>query len=640
MGTRLVTLGLLDSGSNHSGVQSRHAIPFAARDEIMAPDPRGVFPGPVARSAGGAEGDRRIGGALGGSTGDDHRRSPALACACRPKIAMDISVITVKIVACAHNGKRTVDDDVAGSSGGQGCGCAGREAASSRCRPLMSERAATFELLRLGTPRARIVLLAVVLASTLTQLAGTIVNVALPSIGEDLDASLEQLQWVSNSFTLALAAFLLIGGSLGDRFGRRRVLLIGVVLFTFASAACAAAPTVEFLIAARALQGLAAALIAPGSLAILEAVFIASDREPAVGSWSGLGAVAAAVGPVVGGLLVQSGDAGWRVTFLLNVPLAVVVVFSARWIPETADPESSGLPDLWGSALVVTSLTALMVALTSGISGGWTAGVGSLGAVGLAFLFAFFWVDRRAAHPLVPPALFESRQFVAANVVTFIIYAAMGGALFLLPLQLQMVAGFSPALSGSALLPVTVLMLLFSARAGRLSQRIGPWLPMTFGPMVAGLGLVAMTRIGPGSSFVVDLVPAVTLFGAGLTLTVAPLTATALASAPERSVGVAAAVNSDVARLAGLFAVAVLPGLVGIDAAAFSDPGAFDQGFDRAVLACGIVCALGGAVSLLSIEPAWSEESSPRAVEAAVDAGKRPHTPDIIPTRPARHRVR
>lgn len=501
----------------------------------------------------------------------------------------------------------------------------------------MSERAVTFELLRLGTPRARIVLLAVVLASTLTQLAGTIVNVALPRIGEDLDASLEQLQWVSNSFTLALAAFLLIGGSLGDRFGRRRVLLIGVVLFTFASAACAAAPTVEFLIAARALQGLAAALIAPGSLAILEAVFIASDREPAVGSWSGLGAVAAAVGPVVGGLLVQSGDAGWRVTFLLNVPLAVVVVLAARWIPETADPESSGLPDFWGSALIVTSLTALMVALTSGISGGWTAGVGSLGAVGLALLFAFFWVDRKAAHPLVPPALFESRQFVAANVVTFIIYAAMGGALFLLPLQLQLVAGFSPALSGTALLPVTVLMLLFSARAGRLSQRIGPRLPMTFGPMVAGLGLVAMTRIGPGSSFVIDLVPAVTLFGAGLTLTVAPLTATALASAPERSVGVAAAVNSDVARLAGLFAVAVLPGLVGIDAAAFSDPGAFGQGFDRAVLACGIVCALGGAVSLLSIEPAWSEESSPRAIEAAVDAGKRPHTPDIIPTS---HRVR
>lgn len=502
----------------------------------------------------------------------------------------------------------------------------------------MTERSATSELLHLGTPAARFVLLSVVLASTLTQLAGTIVNVALPSIGEDLDASLEQLQWVSNSFTLALAAFLLIGGSLGDLFGRRRVLLIGVVLFTFASAACAAAPSVEFLIAARALQGVAAALIAPGSLAILEAVFVAGDRGSAVGSWSGLGAVAAAVGPVVGGLLVQSGDAGWRVTFLLNVPLAVVVILCARWIPETSDPEASGLPDPWGSALVVTSLTALMVALTSGISGGWTVGVVSLGVLGLALLFAFLQVDRRAAHPLVPPALFASGQFVAANAVTFIIYAAMGGALFLLPLQLQLVAGFSPAVSGSALLPVTVLMLLFSARAGRLSQQIGPRLPMSLGPVVAGLGLVAMVRIGPGSSFAFDLMPAVTLFGAGLTLTVAPLTATALASAPERSVGVAAAVNSDVARLAGLFAVAVLPGLVGIDAAAFSDAGSFDVGFDRAVLICGIVCALGGAVSFLSIEPAMSGMSSPRAVEAGREASERPHTLDIIPTRPTRHR--
>ncbi|WP_159803557.1 MFS transporter [Arthrobacter zhaoguopingii] len=487
-------------------------------------------------------------------------------------------------------------------------------------------------LIALGTGRARVILLATVLASGLAQLGGSVVNVALPDIGVDLGADLTALQWIVNAYTLSLSAFLLLGGSLGDRYGRRRIFVIGVVLFAITSIACAVAPDASMLIAFRAAQGAAAALMVPGSLAIIEAVFIPADRSAAVGAWSGLGGVAAAVGPVLGGFLVQSGPDGWRTTFLLNLPLAAAVLLATRQIPETRDEDARGLPDLTGAVLAAAGLGSLMFGLTEGAGGGWTPGALIAVAIGTALLAGFLINEARVRYPLMPLSLFTSGVFRAANAVTFVVYAALGGALFLLPLQLQLVAGFTPVISGAALLPVTVLMLLFSARAGRLAQRIGPRWPMTIGPILAGVGLILLGRIGAEASLVADVLPAVLVFGAGLSLAVAPLTATTLAAAPPQQVGVASAVNNDIARVAGLLAVALLPSLVGIDQAAYASPEAFSEGFGRATLVAGLLCAAGGLLSAVTLR----DHSLAGACEEAAQAGAATHTPDLIPVRHGR----
>ena len=454
----------------------------------------------------------------------------------------------------------------------------------------------------LRSAQGRWVLLAAVLGSGMAQLDGTVVNVALPRIGADLGAGLTALQWTLNAYTLTLAGLLLLGGSLGDRLGRRRVFVVGVVWFAVASAGCALAPTAGVLIATRALQGVGAALLTPGSLAILEAVFRREDRAEAVGSWSGLGGVATAIGPVLGGLLVGVASWGWRLVFLINLPLAAAVVWAAtRHVPETRDDLAAGRLDVPGAVLAALGLGLLVFGLTEGPAQGWPVSLVGSVAAGVVVLAAFVVNEARRRHPMMPLGLFGSRQFTAANVVTLVVYAALAGALFLLPLQLQVVSGFSPVAAGSALLPVTVVMLLLSARMGRLAQRIGPRLPMTVGPIVAGSGLALLARVGPGSTYLADVLPAVLVFALGLSATVSPLTATALASAPPRQVGVASAVNNDVARTAGLLAVAVLPAVAGISQAAYADPAALSAGFHRAVVIAGVLCAAGGVLSFLLV---------------------------------------
>jgi EmrB/QacA subfamily drug resistance transporter len=444
--------------------------------------------------------------------------------------------------------------------------------------------------LRMGTPAGRWVLLTTVLGSRIVMIDGTVVNVALERIGTELQAEFASLQWTVNAYTLTLASLILLGGSLGDHLGRRRVFLIGVVWFALASLACGLAPNVELLIAARALQGVGGALLTPGSLALISASFHGPDRAAAIGAWSGLGGIAGAIGPFVGGWLVGW---SWRAVFLINLPLAAgVVAIALRHVPESRDPDSAPGLDISGTVLAVIGLGALTYGLT---------GLGERGlaldlviglVAGVLALAAFVIVERRSPHPLVPPVLFRNTTFSAANAVTLLIYGALGVVFLLLVLELQTVAGFSPLAAGSALLPVTVVMLLFSARAGALAGRIGPRLPCTLGPLVAAGGLLLMLRVDATTSWLLDVLPAVLVLGAGLALTVAPLTATVLDAAPDRYAGSASGVNNAVARAAGLLSVAVIPGLAGIRGADYTNPVAYDAGFRVAiVIAAGLLVA-------------------------------------------------
>lgn len=454
----------------------------------------------------------------------------------------------------------------------------------------------------LKSAQGRGVLAATILGSGMASLDGTVVNVALPRIGKDLHAGLTALQWTLNAYTLTLAGLLLLGGSLGDRLGRRRIFVLGVVWFTAASAGCTVAPDAALLIGMRALQGVGAALLTPGSLAILEAVFRREDRAAAVGAWSGLGGVATAVGPVVGGVLVGVAPWGWRLVFLLNVPLAVVVVLlSKHYVPETRDEQSHGRVDVAGAVLAALGLGFVVYALTEGPRSNWDAVMVGLLVLGVLLLAAFLAVEAKGAAPMMPLALFRSRDFSGSNLVTFVVYAALSGALFLIPVQLQLVSGFSPVAAGSALLPITAVMLLLSARAGRLAQQIGPRWPMTVGPIVAGAGLALLARVGAHASYLTDVLPALLVFALGLSATVAPLTATVLAAAPPHQVGVASAVNNDIARAAGLLAVAVLPGLAGITPKAYASPAALSTGFHHAVLISAVLCAFGGVLSAVLV---------------------------------------
>ena len=480
--------------------------------------------------------------------------------------------------------------------------------------PPATRAPAAEEPLRLGTPRGRWVVSATVLGSAVVSIDATAVNVATPAIGRDFDAALSSLQWVINAYTLALAGLLLLGGSLGDRFGRRRLFVIGVVWFAAASLLCSVAPTIEALIAARALQGVGGAMLTPGSLAIIQASFHRDDRGAAIGAWSGLGGVATAVGPLLGGYLVDA--VSWRLIFLLNLPVAAaVVVVALRHVPETRDPAQARLDPI-GAALAALGLAGVTYALIEGPGSGWGDPVvlTSL-VVGVAAIAAFLLTERASRHPMLPLDLFRSMQFTGANAVTFVVYAALGGAFFLLAIQLQQVVGFTALQTGLALVPMTIVMLLFSAQAGKLAQRIGPRAPMTAGPLLAAAGLALMTRIGAGSTYVADVLPAVLVFALGLSLTVAPLTATVLAAASDEHAGVASGVNNDIARIGGLIAVAVLPPLAGISGEDYLDPSAFSEGFSTAIRIAAALCALGGVLSLLTIRrPLAGPEPEPEPV--------------------------
>jgi EmrB/QacA subfamily drug resistance transporter len=449
--------------------------------------------------------------------------------------------------------------------------------------------------LRMGTPQGRWVLFATVLGSGLAMLDATVVNVALPHIGTNFGADFTGLQWTINAYTLTLASLILLGGSLGDRYGRRRVFLIGVVWFAVASLVCGLAPSIETLVAARALQGVGGALLTPGSLAIISASFRGTDRSAAIGAWSGLAGVAGAVGPFLGGWLIGW---SWRAVFLVNLPVALIIVaVTARHVPESRDPDAAPRLDLAGTVLTVVGLAGLTYALTAAGEDGASPTVLAVGVVGVAALVAFVQVERRSNHPLVPPVLFADRQFSAANAVTLLVYAALGVLFMLLVLHLQVVAGFGPVLAGVALLPITLIMLVFSARVGALAERIGPRILLVAGPLVAAAGTLLMGRIGPGASYVLDVVPPVVVFGTGLVLTVAPLTATVLESAPDRFVGAASGVNNAVARAAGLLAVAVVPVAAGITGTDYTDPAAFAAGFRTALLITAALLVAGALVA-------------------------------------------
>ncbi len=452
-----------------------------------------------------------------------------------------------------------------------------------------------------GSAAGRWVLLASILGSGLAGIDATVVNVALPAIGADLDADFAALQWTVTAYTLTLASFILLGGALGDRYGRRRVFVVGVVWFAVASLLCGLAPSAPLLIAARALQGVGGALLTPGSLAMIQASFAPGDRARAIGAWSGLGGVATAIGPFLGGWLVQA--VSWRWVFLINVPLAVIVIVLAqRHVPETRGPGAAGRVDLLGAGLGAVGLAGITYALIEAPSLGplslpilVAAGVGVLAAA------AFVLAEARQRHPMLPLRIFGSRQFSAANAVTFVVYAAFSGVLFLLVVHLQVVAGFSPLAAGTALLPVTALMLLLSARSGQLAARIGPRLPMSLGPLVCAAGLLLMLRIGPGASYVGEVLPGVAMLGLGLSLLVAPLTATALAAAADQHAGLASGVNNAVARAGGLIAIAVLPLAAGLTGDSYTDADAFGDGFRTSMLICAGLLVVGACLAAAAI---------------------------------------
>jgi EmrB/QacA subfamily drug resistance transporter len=464
----------------------------------------------------------------------------------------------------------------------------------------------------------RWVLAIAVLGSGMVFLDGTVVNVALPTIGRDLGASTQTLQWLLNGYLLTLASLILLGGSLGDRYGRRKIFVIGVVWFTAASLLCAVAPNSGLLIAARMLQGVGGALLTPGSLAMIEASFRPVDRSTAIGAWSGLGGIVTALGPLLGGVLVSA--VSWRAIFVINLPLGVFVGIAAtRHVPETRDPDASGRIDFLGATLAAVGLGGTTYALIEGGSG-WSTAATVAAVAGGVSLVAFLLAERSVPNPMMPLSIFASRQFSAANAVTFVVYGALGGVFFLLVAFSQIALGYTPIESGAVLLPVTVLMLAFSARSGALAQRIGPRIPLTAGPLIVALGMVGMSRIEPGDSYLTSMLPAVIVFGLGLTLVVAPVTATVLAAADDRHSGIASGINNAVSRVAGLLAVAVLPAVAGVTGDKLFDPKAITHGFHVAMLISAALAAAGGVLAWLTI----SSDVLHREPEA--QAAPEPHT--------------
>jgi EmrB/QacA subfamily drug resistance transporter len=438
-----------------------------------------------------------------------------------------------------------------------------------------------------------------VLGSGIAFLDATVVNIGLPAIGKDLDAGIGGLQWVLNGYLVTLAALILLGGSLGDRLGRRRMFMVGVTWFTVASVICAASPSIGFLIAARILQGIGGALLTPASLAIIEATFRREDRAAAIGAWSALTGVSTAIGPLVGGYLI--GAVSWRAIFFLNLPLGVFVILAGRrHVPETRDTGASGDLDYLGSFLAALGLAGITFALIEAPSG---AGVAPIiaGAIGVLAVTVFVRTEHRAANPMLPLDIFRSRQFSAANMVTFVVYGALGGVFFLFVVFLQTSLGYTPTEAGAASLPITALMLFLSSRSGALAARIGPRLQLTVGPLLIAAAMLLMATIEIGDSYVGAVLPSMVVFGLGLACTVAPITATAMAAAPARHSGLASGVNNAVSRTAQLVTVAALPALVGISGSDYARPATLQSGFHTAMLITAAGAAIGGLIAWFTI---------------------------------------
>jgi EmrB/QacA subfamily drug resistance transporter len=469
----------------------------------------------------------------------------------------------------------------------------------------------------LHSSTGRTALVATVAASAMASLDATVVNVALPHIGRDLGESVSSLQWVLTGYLLTLSSLILLGGALGDRLGRRKVFVVGTIWFAAASVVCGLAPSVEVLVGGRLLQGVGGALLTPGSLAILQASFRESDRAAAVGAWSGLGGAAGALGPIVGGALVDG--PGWRWAFLINVPVAALAVACARAaVPETRSSSGTGRLDVTGAGLAAGGLAASTWSLTAAGPRGWgdPAVLGAAAAAVVATL-AFVRRMRHTTDPLVPPSLFRDRTFVVVNLATVLLYAGLGVSFFAVAYQLQVANEWSAIESGAALLPATVMMLVFSSPSASLAQRIGPRLQLTVGPLLAGLGLLLLSRVGAEARWLDDVLPGALVFGLGLVTFVAPLTATVMAAAGPDHVSVASGVNNAVARASSLTALAVVPVVSGLAVA--NDAADVTAGFRSTLVIAAVLAVIAAPLALVGLRPVRRAVQPLRRVHCPVD---------------------
>jgi MFS family permease len=469
------------------------------------------------------------------------------------------------------------------------------------------------ELLRYSSAQGRWVVAAMILGSSVAGIDSTVVAVALPAIGRNLDASFQALQWTVTSYALTLASLILLAGSLSDRWGRRRVFLVGLGWFTLASVLCAAAPGIGWLIAARALQGVGGALMTPASLAIIEATIQPGERTRAIGTWAGFSGVSAAIAPFLGGWLLEAGS--WRAIFLINVPVAAVTAWTT----------------LAGVAALAAITYAIIVLPGAGVI---SPQFGAAVVVAVVSSAAFAVTERRASHPMLPPAIFRPARFRAANAVTFVVNGALGGFAFVFIPALEIVAGYSPVVAGSALVPVTAVTLLLSGASGRLAQRIGPRPQIVAGCLLCAVASVLAVRIGSDASYWTAVFPVAVLFGLGLASLLPPLTATAMNSAPDSQAGLASGVNNAVARVAGLLWIAALPPITGLTGAVYTDPVQFRSSFGQISWICAAAFTSAAALGAVFLTRASQPTRARRAfIQTAV-----PHLacPIALPRSPGR----